>query len=101
MRYFVTASIAVVIACVVIPNCYALETSDNGYAWNSSDYKDKIKVCKFLANVNDAEIGKDYRWWLVNLNDAFTPPSWLLNKPISFAAVLIVEYQEAQEKYGR
>ena len=71
---------------VFVGICYALSIEDNGYAWNSENYEERIAVCKVLANT----IGKDYLWWFSAFNSFYdTTEQGILNINIKGAASLL------------
>lgn len=79
MKYFVIAILVVLVACLTVPTCYALDTNDNGYKWNTSDMSERAALCKRIAGV----YGRDYRYWVENLNGFYnTSAPVVLNKAI-------------------
>ena len=50
MRYFVTASIVVLITCLVIPNSYALNMNDTGDAWKRASESERTALCQKIAS---------------------------------------------------
>lgn len=52
--------------------CFALTTDDNGYAWKTASYEERIAVCKELAST----IGKDHIYWVDMLNAFYDSANW-------------------------
>lgn len=79
MKFFVTASIVVIIACLTFSTCYALTMGDNGYKWNSSNVSERVALCKVIIS----SFGKDYAWWFTAINVFYesTDPI-MLKRPI-------------------
>ncbi len=75
MRHFVTASIVVVVACLVISNCYAeaLYDGNNGNNWNRASQQDKIEYCKRMADrwKGSSNPTSDYKFWLRNFDKVY------------------------------
>lgn len=98
MRYMVSASIVVIIACLTIATCYALSAEDNGYAWNSADMSARVAICKNFAS----KVGYDYMWWLENINSAYdtTEPA-ALKWPIKEVATYCAMMRYTLEQYEK
>ena len=74
--------------------CFALTVEDNGYAWNSSNYEERIQVCKQLS----LKIGKDYLWWFGAFNAFYdTTDGNILRIKIKEAAVLLPAFDQPAE----
>jgi hypothetical protein len=73
MKYFVTAGIVVVMASLVVSNCYAgaLWHNSNGNDWNKATDREKEPWCKELAfalsKLSPPKTG-DYTFWMRNLD---------------------------------
>jgi len=52
--------------------CFALTSDDNGYAWKTASYEEKIAICKELASA----FGKDYIYWVDMLNAFYDNANW-------------------------
>lgn len=98
MKYFVTAGIVVVIACLAASMSHARDMNENGYTWNSLSVEERESICKIFARA----AGKDYRWWLYQLNEYYdTTDPQVLKWTIPEAAALIGGMQRGLEKLGQ
>ncbi len=98
MRYIVSASLVVIIACVAISARLPLSLEDNGYSWNSSDVNKRLALCKRMVSV----FGKNERWWLKALNTFYesTQPQ-ALNRLVAYVAedLLVIQSPEFAKLY--
>jgi len=53
---------------------FALAPEDNGYAWNTASYEEKVALCKELSKTN----GKDYSYWIDMLNGFYSINNWAI-----------------------
>lgn len=97
MRYLLLGTFLLAI-CIVTPcKCFALTVDDNGYAWNSANPEERIKVCKILAR----SIGWSYERWYTNLHQFYnTSEKDLLKWDIKGAAAFMGVLGAASEKSG-
>ena len=96
MKHFITTSIVVIMVCLSMSFCYALTMDDNGYAWNSSDIKEREDFCKEIT----ARVGRDCQSWVKDINSVYDTTSPVILK-MKLNSALQLSYTWYRSQGGR
>ena len=84
--------VAAFLFCLNVMSAFALTMDDNGYAWRSASYEDKMAVCQQMAEKCPADLYVDAGSWYGGLEKYYSNDNYLSDSiSVYFRGSLVVK----------